>query len=61
MYILSLFPYGERGLFYFRKEYAYAEEITGETMAKITDSSLLTQGLSLREILQSLKNKERLL
>jgi len=33
---LSLFPSGEQGLFYFRKEYCYDEEITGKAMAGLT-------------------------
>ena len=37
-YVYSvLVPLGEQGLFYFRKEYCYDEEITGETMVTVTE------------------------
>ena len=41
---LSLFPIGGTGIFYFQKEYAYAEETTGQTMVMLTQSLPLRGG-----------------
>ena len=50
--------HGERGLFYFRKEYRYDEEITGETMvillrrnAECQQKQTITQTYFIKEIL----------